>query len=245
MATMYTCDICAAEQFRWPPRLPVCNCKTLNRCAACHFKQLSAPGKNGICDVCNTERCEVSVLSAMPFTSQLYPWTQALHTDAVTWERCPTLLFQCSPRCFDVATMISMWITGVAVGCVLSMALASGDELFSVLYCVMIAFLALQSVVDSLSLAVYAAPGQDRYGAYRSRTILQVILWSLFIAAIIWICSTLESRALLVGLFVASRFPGWCVDAALIVRMRQYLASQLKEEHVVVVEQRPPGAVPP
>jgi len=241
---MYTCDICATSQFQWPPRLPVCSCKTLNRCGACHFKQLSAPGKHGLCDVCNTERCEVGVLSAMPFTSQLYPWARALHTDAVTAERCPTLLFQCSPRYFDVATMISMWFTGVAVGCVTSMALTPDDDLFSVLYCAMIAFLALQSVVDSLSLAVYAAPGQDRYGARRSWIILQVTLWSLFVTAIIWICPTLESKTLLAGLFLASRFPGWCIDAALIVRMRQYLASQLKADANVEVL-GPRAEIPP
>lgn len=237
---MYTCDICATSQFRWPPRLPVCNCKTLDRCAACHFKQLSAPGKNGICDVCNSERCEVSVLSILPFTSQLYPWARALHTDAVTVERCPTLLF--APHHFDSMTLLSRGFTCIAVGCVTSMALT--DKFFSLECIAALITLAMQSVVDSVSLAVYAAPDQDRQHARHSWLYFTFFQWLHLMCMAIWICSTLESKVLLPGLFLASRFPGWCVDAALIVRMRQYLASQLKEDNDVV-EQGPPGAVPP
>lgn len=236
---MYTCDICATSQFRWPPRLPVCSCKTLNRCGACHFKQLSAPGKNGLCDVCNTERCEVGVLSAMPFTSQLYPWARALHTDAVTAERCPTLLF--APHHFDPMTLLSRGFVCLAVGCVTSMALT--DKFFSLEYIVALITLAIQSVVDALSLAVYAAPDQGRQWARHSWLYFTFFQWLHAVCMAIWVCTTPESKALLLGLFLASRFPGWCVDAALIVRMRQYLASQLKEENVV--EQGPPGAVPP
>lgn len=240
---MYTCDICTTERVRWPPQLPVCNCKTLNRCPACHFKQLAAPGKGGVCDVCNTERCEVGVLSALPFVSQLYPWAQALHTDAVTPERCPTLLFQCSPRCFDMVTIISAVFAGVAISCVVSMALVPDDELFSGPYCLMIVFLVLQSTVDSLSLAGYAAPYQDRHGARRLWLIVQAMLWICFVTAIVGVCSTSSSRAFLAVSFVASRFPGWYIDAALLIRMRQWLASQLKQN--VVDGQGPTGAVSP
>lgn len=239
---VYTCDICTSERLRWPPKLPVCNCKTLSRCPECHFKQLAAPGKQGVCDVCKTERCEVGVLSVLPFTSQLYPWAQALHTDAVTSERCPTLLFQCSPRGFDFVTIVSAFFAGVAIGCVVSMPLTPDDKLFSVQYCLMLAFLAVQSVVDSLSLAGYAAPGQDRTGTRRLWLACQVLLWSIFVTAVtVMEGSTPHSRALLAVLFLASRFPGWCIDFALVVRMRQYLASQLKQDN----EPGSSGAVSP
>lgn len=237
---MYTCDICATSQFQWPPRLPVCSCKTLNRCGACHFKQLSAPGKHGLCDVCNTERCEVGVLSAMPFTSQLYPWARALHTDAVTAERCPTLLF--APQCFDALTLSSRYFTGVAIGCVTFM--ASTDRLFSPQYIAALTVLAIQSVWDALSLAVYAAPDQDRQWARHSWLHFTFFQWLHAVCMAIWVCTTPESKALLLCLFLASRFPGWCVDAALIVRMRQYLASQLKADANVEVL-GPRAEIPP
>lgn len=217
--------------------LPVCNCKTLSRCPECHFKQLAAPGKQGVCDVCKTERCEVGVLSVLPFTSQLYPWAQALHTDAVTTERCSTLLFQCSPRGFDVVTIVSALFAGVAISCVASMALASDEELFSSLYCLMIAFLALQSAVDSLSLAGYAAQGQDRVGTRRMWLGAQTLLWGVFLAAVtVMEGSTSHAQALLAVLFVASRFPGWCIDAALILAMRQSQLKAVRHEEGVRVE---------
>lgn len=230
---VYTCDICTSERLRWPPMLPVCNCKTLSRCPECHFKQLTAPGKQGVCDVCKTERCEVGVLSVLPFTSQLYPWAQALHTDAVTPERCSTLLFQCSPRCFDIVTIVSALFAGMAISCVAGMALASDEKLFSAPYCLMIAFLALQSAVDSLSLAGYAAQGQDRVGARRLWLAAQVMLWSIFLVAV---CTTNLSQVFLTVLFLATRFPGWCIDAALVARMRQSQLKAASHEEGVRVE---------
>lgn len=229
---MVLCDICATEYISLGLGLPVCQCKTLNRCSSCHFKQLAAPGKGGVCDVCHTERCEVRVLSVLPFTSQLYPWSQALHTDAVTPERCPTLLFE--SRHFHLLTMFGAWFQVVAVGCVMSMAMASDDELFSATYCVLLALLTVQSAVDSLTLAVYADSTQDRRFAYRVWTTFTLFQWIVVVAVVAGICETFHSRALLIGLFLASRSPGWCVDAALLLCMRWYLASQLKDEINVV-----------
>ena len=194
--------------------------------------------------MCNAERCEVGVLSVLPFTSQLYPWAQALHTDAVTPERCPTLLFQCSPRGFDVVTIISAVFAGLAISCAVSMALALDEDLFSGPYCLMIVSLALQSAVDSVSLAGYAVSGQDRTGARRLWLAYQAFLWSVFIVAVVATRTTPLPKALLAVLFVATRVPGWCIDAALVVRMRQYLASQLKA-NAIVNGQESAGAVSP
>lgn len=236
------CDICAAKLV-WYLSVPVCACKTLHRCPTCHFRQLAATGKGGICDVCKTERCEVGVLSVLPLTSQLYPWHRALHTGAVTRERCPTLLFP--PSAFMLVTLLARFFAGVAIGCVTVMARVQSDELFSAMYCVALALLVVQSVVDAVSLAVYAAPDQNRRWSYNTWSYFTMFLWIHTVIMAAQACPTPSATALLLCLFIASRFPGWCIDAALIVRMRRYLASQLKEEHGVVVEQGPPGAVPP
>lgn len=225
-----TCHLCT-DTFRWPS-LPICACKTLDRCPACHFEQLSTPGKFGKCDVCRTERCEVGTLSLIPIVSYFYVWSQArlyvaLHKlDRRTWTIKPAYLPRFLFNLWYIVSIICIVASFVFIVPYSDYGSAEDDPpmywfvVICILWAVESACSALCFSTESLSPNPNASSCFDREHVSLFAAILFQWVSVIVICATSW-ASSPTRNALLLGTFIASRIPGWIVDAVIVLVLRR------------------------